>query len=428
VGIVVANMIGAGVFLSAGFMAQDLGPGHILLAWGVGLVLALAGALTYATVAERLPRSGGEYRYLSELLHPALGALAGWASLLLGFTAPIAVDALAAGAFAQLLWPGLPPKAVAVGLVVTLTGLHAWGLEQSLRTQNLLVALKILLVAGFVLLGVLGGSHTWPDWQPPRASEGFPLAAFMGSLFYIAFAFSGWNAAIYAAEEFHSPRRDVPRAMLLGALTVGGLYLLVNWVFVANLTPDQASAVFRYEAERVTLGHLITRGLIGESGAAAMSGLMVVAFASAMSAMTFLGPRVIAAMARDGYLPRGLAGRPGRPPRAALALQAGLCLLIVFFHDLGQVLQNVGAVLTLFSALVALGLLRLGLTRGPGRPAGPRLAAAGLVVLSAAWMLYFGFKDSPSLLLWIGAVAGTALGAHGLGRIRARLKSPPETR
>ncbi|TFH28198.1 MAG: amino acid permease [Myxococcales bacterium] len=97
IGLVIANMVGAGVFLSAGFMAQDLGPGPILIAWVVGMVLALCGALSYATLAEWVPRSGGEYRYLSELMHPALGYLAGYGSMLLGFSGPVAIDAISRG-------------------------------------------------------------------------------------------------------------------------------------------------------------------------------------------------------------------------------------------------------------------------------------------------------------------------------------------
>jgi APA family basic amino acid/polyamine antiporter len=105
VGLVVANMIGAGVFVSAGFMAQQLRPGVILLAWAVGAALALAGAIAYGGVVRVCPRSGGEYRFLSDLLHPFAGYLAGWTSLLVGFSAPIAAPALAAGPFARTLWP-----------------------------------------------------------------------------------------------------------------------------------------------------------------------------------------------------------------------------------------------------------------------------------------------------------------------------------
>lgn len=419
-GLVVANMIGAGVFLSTGFMAQSLPPAHILLAWVVGAALALCGARAYAEVALRVPGSGGEYRYLSALLHPALGALAGWASLLVGFSAPIAVDALAAGAFARAVFPALPPLGVAVGLVIALTLLHALRLDVSTRAQGALVAIKVLLVVGFVAVGVASGSLAWPEWSPPSGPPAaFPLSDFMGSLFFIAFAFSGWNAATYAAGEFRSPERDVPRAMLFGCLGVGALYLALNYLFVANLSPADGAIVFRYDAEQVTLGHAVMRRWAGEGAARAMSAVIVLLFVSAMSAMILLGPRVYAAMARDGVLPRALAGKDGRPPTGAVLLQGALALALVFTHSLQEALSNVGAILVLFSALTAAGVFRL----QPG--AAPAAKAAAVVyVLSSAWMLYFGVKRNPTLFLWVLAAAALALGYDAWRRRRAGLTPP----
>lgn len=421
VGLVAANMIGAGVLLSTGFMAQSMGPGAILLAWAAGAALALCGARAYAEAARLVPRSGGEYRYLSELLHPSVGYAAGWASLLVGFSAPVAVDALAAGAFANTLSAAFDPRWTGAGLIVGLTALHAAGLKASVRGQNLLVALKLALFAGFICFGLFAGSSQFPAWTPPEHGAGFPLAAFMGSLFYIAFAFSGWNAASYAAEEFREPG-DVPRAMLTGCALVAALYLAVNWVFVANLTPADASAVFRYESESVTLGHVIALRLAGPGAARLMSALVILLFVSAMSAMTFAGPRVYAAMARDGFLPKVFAGREGRPPAASVFLQSALALLIVFTHDLRQALGNVGAILTLFAALTAAGLFRARFSAG-GRfqkPPAAALIAAGVYSASAAYMLYFGFRDkSSTLLLWLAGVLAAAFAAYALTRAAA---------
>lgn len=422
VGIVVANMIGAGVFLSAGFMAQDMGPGLILGAWVVGAVLALSGARAYAAVAALVPRSGGEYRYLSELLHPSLGYLAGWASLLLGFSMPIALDALAAGAFAKTLFPAIgDPRHVGAALIVVLVLLQAVELRTARRSQNLLVGVKAVLVVGFVVVGVGLGRHGWPTWHPPHEAAGFPLEAFMANLFWIAYAFSGWNAAVYASEEFRDPGRDVPRAMLIGCGLVAALYLLVNWVFVANLTPARAAAVFDYEQTRITLGHLVTTDLLGAAGGKAMSALALVAFVSAMSAMTLAGPRVYAAMARDGFLPAALAGKAGRPPAGSVILQGAIALAVLYTHRIQEVLQNVAAVLVLFSALTALSLFRVALAprRWP-RPPASSLVAAALYVLSAAWMLYFGLKSSYRLLAWVGLVAVVALAAYAITRLLRR--------
>jgi len=419
VGIVAANMIGAGVFLSAGFMAQDMGPGQILLAWVVGTIVALAGARAYATVVELVPRSGGEYRYLSALLHPVLGYLAGWGSLLLGFSAPVAVAAAAAGSFTATLFKGVDPRLVAAALIVILSLVHALGFRLSRNTQNALVGVKAVLLLGFVGVGLSCGTNQWPSWAPPHASQGLlAVPVFMRSLFFIAFAFSGWNAACYAAEEFENPKRDVPRAMLLGCSVVAVLYLLVNWVFVANLTPERATAVFDYETSRVTLGHLVMRDMVGAVGARAMSVLAIVSFVSSMSAMTLVGPRVYAAMAADGFLPRILAAREGGPPWGSVVLQGVLALVLLFSYDLQQTLQNVGAIVTLFAGLVVLSLFRVRFFRKDlPRPGPLSLASAAIYVAMAAWTLYFGFRGKTQLLLWVGMIALVALLAYLVTRL-----------
>ena len=421
IGLVIANMVGAGVFLSTGFMAQSLTPGQILLAWVIGGVLALCGAKAYAEVARLVPEGGGEYRYLSSLMHPALGYLAGWASLLVGFSAPTALDAIAAGAFARAVVPALEPRLVGAVLIIVLTFVHALGLHLSARVQNSLVVVKVLLLTCFVLVGVFSGSLSWPTWVPPSPAAA-PVSEVLGSLFFIAFAFSGWNAAIYAADEFEHPERNVPRAMLIGCLAVGALYLVVNFIFVANLTPAQGTVVFQYDDftslkgqfEQVTLGQAVMAALLGPFAAKVMSAVMLLLFISAMSAMLMVGPRVYSAMAKDGFLPAALASKEGKPPTGAVLLQGAIALLLLFTHDVRSVLSNVGAILVLFAALTVGGLF---VARARGKdPSVVSLVCAGVYVLAAAWMFFEGFKKSPTLLLWIGAVALLGLGAFAATR------------
>ena len=419
-GLVVSNMVGAGVFLSAGFMAQDLGPGTILAAWLLGSLIALAGVRCYATVARWVPRSGGEYRYLTELAHPALGYLAGWASLLVGFSAPVAVNAFAAGSFVAIFVPGGDPRLIGTLWIVVLTAFHAVGLRSSRVTQNALVVLDVLLLLGFVAAGLSFGERSWPAWTPPVVHEGFPTQAFVQSLFFIAFAFAGWNASAYVAGEFRDPERDAPRAMLLGTGGVAILYLIVNWVFVANLTPGQARAVFEYEQSRVTLGHLVMTELIGPAAGTAMSLLVICAFTASTSAMTFAGPRVYAEMARDGFLPRALVGQQGKPPVFSVLLQSSLALIILYTHTLREALANVGAILTLFTALVCASLFRVWWRPGALKPPdGLTLVAAAIQVAMAVYMLWFGLRGQTGLLGWVAGVAGVALVAYFLSPHRA---------
>lgn len=402
-GLVAANMIGAGVFLSTGFMAQEMSPGWILVDWLTGMVLAMAGARTYAEAARLLPRSGGEYRYLSDLMHPLLGYLAGWASLLVGFAAPIAINAVGASAFIGTVVEVPYPRVLATGLILVLAIFHSAGLHTSRWTQDLLIALKVLLLVGFVILGLAVGDNSWPTWTPPSGSSDFDAGPFFGNLFWIAFAFTGWNAAAYTAGEFRDPVRDVPRAMLLGCAAVGVLYLLVNWVFVANLTPDDASAVFK--RENVTLAHAVALKLIGPVGAGLMSILVALAFFSAVSAMTMVGPRVYATMAEDGFLPRIMAARAGRPPAVSVVFQSAIAIAIIWTHSLKDALQNVGALLVGFSAMVGVSIFAMRWVRPDlPRPRPLVMVCAGAFVALSAWALVFGFRRLDStLIVWVAA-------------------------
>ena len=425
-GMVIANMIGAGVFVSSGSMVDSLNPQQILAAWVVGMLIALAGAKAYSGIVRLVPQSGGEYRFLSTLVHPALGYLAGWASLLIGFSAPIAISATAMGAFARTLHAGVNAELAATLMILALTTAHAIGMRSSVAVQNALVAIKILLVAGFVVVGLIGGNNTWTEWTPlahqagVAQADGFPIRAFMLSLFYIAFTFSGWNAAIYAASEFKNPQRDIPRAMILGCIVVGILYLCINWVFVANLPPvEQAriAAAYYGESASITLGHRIMENILGEAGAACMSVLAIIAFISSASAMTFLGPRVYATMARDGFLPAALQGKDGKPPVGAVLLQGAIALFLVFAYSVKDVLSNVGAILTLFSALAVFSLFWICFRRKEyQRPALPVLIAAGLYLMASAVMLYFGFSGSLTLYLWVGACIPAALAGYCIAK------------
>jgi len=374
------------------------------------MLIAMAGAKAYSGIVRLVPQSGGEYRFLSTLIHPALGYLAGWASLLIGFSAPIAICAMAVGAFADTLHAGANTTLIAALVIMVLTTAHATGMRVSITAQNSLVVLKMILVVGFIIVGLAYGNNALPEWTPPNETEGFPVGPFMRNLFYIAFAFTGWNAAIYAASEFKNPKRDIPRAMILGCLVVGVLYLFINWIFVANLTPEQSTVVFTYENDRVTLGHLIMQNILGDTGATCMSIFVIIAFISSASAMTFLGPRVYAAMAKDGFLPAALKGKEGKPPVGAILLQGAIALFLVLAYQLQEVLSNVGAILTLFSALTVFSLFWICFKRREyPRPAPLVLIAAGLFLMISVVMLYFGFSGSLTLNLWVGICILAAL-------------------
>lgn len=425
VGLVVTNTIGAGIFLGAGFMVQQMDPLAIMLAWLFGALLAGCGAIAYGAIAHAIRRSGGEYRYLSDLVHPAAGYVAGWASLFMGFAAPVAIDARAAGEYLRVFWPALDARVAASALIVGMTGLHAANIAWSRRTQNSFALLKLGVIVGFVALGVSVGGMGWPEWTPPEASGGFPWGAFLENQLWIAFAFSGWNAAIYAAEEFRRPARDVRRATLLGWALVSGLYLVVNWVFIANLTPVRAAAVLDHETTRITLAHLIAQDLLGPVGGAIASGALVLVFVGAGSAMMFVGPRVVAAMAEDGWLPRVFAPSEGRPPVAAVLVQGTIALIFLHTHTLREAVEGVASVLLVLAGLAAVSVFRLERLGHP-RPSRLVRAAAAVYAAGAALILILACIQLPHLfasLLACAALGTLAWLTHS--RVGAAGRTPP---
>jgi APA family basic amino acid/polyamine antiporter len=420
IGLVVADMIGVGVLLSAGFMALDLTPSQTLLCWVVGGVMAMAGARAYAAVAQRIPQSGGEYRYLYDLFHPSLGYLAGWTSLLVGFSAPVASAASVMGPFAETLHPQIDGRLVGAGAIVLATVFHAFDLRLSRTSQNVLVALKALVLLTFVAIGIFYGRLEWPTWEPFSDPAKRPpvLDAFMGHLVWVMFAYTGWNAAIYAAGEFKNAKRDVPRAMVIGCAAVAALYLAVNWVFVANLGGGMIGEFLEEQSTgRITLAHLITRDLLGPGAGRVISAAVVVSLLSSITAMMFVGPRVYAAMARDGFLPRVFAGTDEKPPLGSVIFQGAVAMLLFLTHTFEQLLSNVGAILSLASALTVLSLFKIRFTKNEyAKPTVIELGTATVYVGSVGFMLYFAAKKTPTMWLWIAVVVAATIGGYFVTR------------
>ena len=403
-GLVIANMIGVGVLVSTGYMAQDMSAMPILVAWILGTIIAGLGVLAYSAVVAVVRESGGEYRFLSDLIHPYLGYISGWGSLILGFSAAIAVDAHAIGSFLNTLMQGPDPRMLGAIVIVAITMLHAFDVNISHRSQNLLVAFKLSFLVAFVLLALVWGNNAIPDWSPPNQGEGFPWSKVIENQFWIAFAFSGWNAAVYAASEFRDPRYEVPRSMMVGLVTVAILYLAINWVFVANLTPADAIAVFNYEETRITLAHLVAHDIFGSHGAKITSILVIVAFVSAISAMMIIGPRVYAAMADDGYLPGFFKLRDGKPPLNATLLQAIVSLLFLFSHSLRDAVLAASGFLMLFSALTAASVFKLSFDKREPRPSWLHLGSSTLFILAMVTILYMALKNVTVQWYAFGAV------------------------
>jgi APA family basic amino acid/polyamine antiporter len=393
-------MIGTGVFTTSGFLLADLkSPWLVLSAWTVGGVLATLGALSYGALARRIPESGGEYTFLSQTLHPAAGFLAGWVSLLVGFSAPLAAAAFGFGEYTKPWLGGLSPRVAGTLLVLTFALLHAFHVQHGARTQNWTVLLKVVLIVAFVGFGLT-------RLTPPVAADTSPgvISTFAVSLVWVSFSYSGWNAAVYIGGEIREPERNLPRALLLGTGIVMLLYLGLNTVFVF-------AAPIEVLAGKLDVGRVAAEAIGGPSLGQAVSGLVALALLTSVSSMTMAGPRVYARMATAGHLPRWLAASAG-PPRAAIVFQTILALVMLWSAAYEQLLTFIGFTLGLSAATTVFGLIVLRRREGatlviPGWPWVPWLfvlstlaitgftvyrrpweSAAGLALLAVGWLVF----------------------------------------
>jgi APA family basic amino acid/polyamine antiporter len=347
--LVVASMIGAGVFTTSGYALADLGtPGRVLAAWLTGGVVAVCGAVCYGCLARRFSESGGEYLFLARAVHPAAGFMAGWVSLLAGFTGALAFAATALESY--LTPPGgtlgpLPSGTLAMVAVLLSALLHAYRVRPGAWIQNGLVALKFGLLLGLLTLAWWSYPAGWAGLAQTAAAKTTPFSifAFAMSLMWISLSYSGFNAAVYIAGEVEQADKTVPRALLLGTVLVGLFYLALNTVFLWGPPPEkvagqaEVAAIAAESLGGLWLGRL-TRGVI------------VLSLFTSIGAMTMLGPRVYAKMADDHLFPPWFRIRGG-VPRAAIGLQTVLALLVIGLSDLRELLSYLGFTLSVSAAL-----------------------------------------------------------------------------
>lgn len=350
-----ANMIGTGVFASLGFQVQAVPSAFLILVlWTLGGLVALCGALTYAELASALPRSGGEYNFLSEAYHPAVGLMGGFVSVVVGFTAPIALTAMLIGQYVAAAWPGAPALWISIAMVLGLAGVHSLTVKASGDFQIVITSLKIVLILAFIFVGFWKGFHHPEIFKPRPADLGMAFSApFAISLMWVLYSYSGWNAAAYIIGEVRDPQRTVPIALLLATGSVTVLYVALNAVFLGS-GPMEGFAGVR------EVGEIAARNLLGEQGGRIMSGLISAGLISAISAMTWAGSRVAQMVGRDFYALRFLSRTSrGGIPHVALLLQTALVMLMITTLTFETVLLYAQFAITLCGFLTVLGVIVL---------------------------------------------------------------------
>ncbi|MEZ5559334.1 MAG: amino acid permease [Pseudomonadales bacterium] len=408
--VVVANMIGTGVFTSLGFQLLDIQSGFVLMMlWAVGGLTALCGALTYAELGAALPRSGGEYNFLSEIYHPAAGYISGWVSATIGFAAPTALAAITFGTYLASVFPGLSPTWLAAGLLLALTAVHASTHRSSGGVQRAFTTLKVLLILGFCVLSWILVGEPQDVRFLPGTGDGALLGsgAFAVSLIYVNYAYTGWNAATYLTSELDDPQRSLSRVLLAGTAVVMVLYLLLNFTFL-HVAPMSAME------GRLEIGYVAAQSVFGPAGAAIMGVILALLLISTVSAMVLAGPRVLQVIGQDFPAFRLLARTNANGvPAVAIAMQSLLALAFIVTASFERILVFAGFTLGLNTFFTVLGVFVLRWRRPdlprPYRTLGYPVTPIVFLLLTAWTLTYILLQRPQEGLMGLAIVGSGAL-------------------
>jgi APA family basic amino acid/polyamine antiporter len=353
--LVVGNMIGSGVFTSLGFQAAEIKSGFLLLSiWAIGGVIALCGALSYAELASAMPRSGGEYNFLSQLYHPLVGFLSGWVSVTVGFAAPVALAAMAFGTYLSQVVESIDPLTASLVLLLaaTIVFLSPIRIGSRFLTTFVILNLTILFVLIASAFGLGGGSEIS---FLPKTSEfgGGVLTPLAISLVYVMYSYSGWNSSTYIVDEIRDPRRSVPRSLVLGTLLVTAVYVAVNAAFLYSTPLAELEG-------QLEVGLIAARNILGEGGGNFMAILICIGLVASVSAMTWAGPRVAMAMGEDYRALRVFNTRNRFSiPWVAVIWQSLIATGMLFTSTFESVLTYIELILILSSFFAVLGVVVL---------------------------------------------------------------------
>ncbi len=411
--VVIANMIGTGVFTSLGYQLLNIESGFaLMMLWALGGVAALCGALCYGELGAALRRSGGEYALLAHIYHPLIGFGAGFVSATIGFAAPVALAAMAFADYAVTILavdaPGGTRRGLALALILALTFVHAGRRAASGGLQFVFTLIKLAVIALFCIAAPIAVSAVQPmNFLPaPQDANVLMSSAFAVSLVYVGYAYTGWNAAAYITGELQSPQRDLPRILIFATLIVTLAYLALNAVFLLTAPMD----AMRGETE---IGYIVAAEAFGTTGGRLAGLVLAGLLISTVSAMMLAGPRVLKAMGEDypafSFLARVNADQI---PARAVWLQGAIAMIFVLTSTFEAVLVFSGFILALMSFLTVLGLIVLRvrdpeLQRPFKVPLYPLVPLVYLFI--TGWTLVFVLKGRP-----IEALAGLALFAAGL--------------
>lgn len=413
--IVIANMIGTGVFTSLGFQLAGITHAFTILAlWAIGGITALSGAFSYGELGAMYPRSGGEYHFLGKIYNPFVGFLSGWISVIVGFTAPIAAAAIAAGKYSSSVlkdinWisednVSLTMKIVAIALTLIIAFVHTKKIKTISIFQNFFTGLKILLVIVLIIFGFILAKGQDITFMPTKESiSAIFTGAFAVSLVFVMYAYSGWNASAYISSEIENPKKNMPLSLFIGTLIVILLYVPVNGVFMYS-TPAEEMVL------QEEVGYIAATHIFGQTGGIIMGLLISIGLISAISSMTWAGPRVIQVIGEDYKTLKFFAKKNKNDiPATAIIIQTCIVLFMVLTSTFESIIYYIGFTLTLSSFMTVLGVYVLRIRKPNherqyktwGYPITP-----AIFLIVTGWMMFYIVKDKPVTAIYSFATIG----------------------
>lgn len=420
--VLVSNVIGSGIFTTTGFMARDLGETWlILLLWFVGGLLSLAGAVCYSELGAALPLAGGEYVYLRHAYGSFVGFLSGWASFTVGFGAAVAAGAVSFSSYLGQIVPihdgqAFTLKGFALGLVWLLTIVHMTGVGPGSLVQQILTVLKVGAILGLIIGALTIGQGSWEHFTLTKTQPLPQWGTVVVSFIFVTYAYSGWNAAGYIAGEIIDPSRNIPRTMIGGTVAVGLLYAGLNMIYLYALPMDVLAA-----PPILPVAQKAAMAMFGPAAAYAITILLCISIAGAMSAMIWAGPRVYYAMAKDGVIPAYFSKTqhdrlvPGR----AILLQSLWITVLIVTGTFEQLVVYSGVVLALFTGL-AIGAVMVLRWKHPHLPRPYRVSFYPvlpiLYIMASVMIVVYSITERPEESLWAMGTVLTGVPLYFLWR------------
>jgi len=325
----------------------------LLFIWITGGIVAICGALTYDELAARMPRSGGEYIFLSKLYHPSFGFLSGFISMTIGFAAPMAILAIALGTYAGN-FIGVSPVIIAVSAIVILTILNSSSFRIGANFNFVATTINIILIIAFCIFGLFNGHHA--DFHFTAHGGDFKQifsAPFAVSLVYVSFAYSGWNSAAYITHQIKDPVKNLPFILIVGTLIVMTLYTFLNFIFLYAVPIPELSG-------KIDVAFIAAQKIFGETGGKFVAALISIGLIASINSLLILGPRVSQAIAFDykAINKFGYENRHGAPVYATMLL-AIIALVLIWTSTFEQIMTIIGFTLSIFTIASVSGIFIL---------------------------------------------------------------------